>query len=529
MTHSVLKVKISQRADEYTINRLKRILNRDTRVTRRWLGILAQEYDNCFALNKKGKMVFSTSLIEALTMTTSSRKSVKYDLKKEFPRISHNELGECRIAALAQYKSHLALKQNSVDERKSIIKHRKKDGIFRSQLPPKERKQLKKLPKIAGFPKLRISKRKVARDINGRRFKIDIPKRMLYIIDSLDTNPKMIDEGKDKIKHDYLSIPLVLHKYHIEKLNDPAISVKTVRIIRKHDNFEAHFTFTSDFQKVKCKKKAVIGIDLGIKTDAFLSVLTNKGLSFQQSFNIDPELKQKIGRINDRVKDLQKQISKLKANHHPHKGLVNALKRYRTTRSELKFEANHQISAKIVEFIAQLSQTYDIYVALGDLTFLKRSTREKSRGLRRVIHPFTYYQLTQMIKHKLGKYKLDKRLTPIKEFYTSSFCWKCNTKGKRPKQDHFICINPACGWHGHADLNGSINIAKRLIAYKKLTPDTKRGISGLGKYLSQLSHQPQGQPAGKSQGTLLEYFEYDQPDSVYATRPGKTASVTSPT
>ena len=529
MAYSTLRVKVSKKLDHKSVIRLKKILNRDTRVIRRCLGIIAAEYDNCFAPNKKGKMIFTSQILNEMTLTTRVRKNVRYDLKKEFPRISHNEIIECMQKALEQYESHLALKKLTNEGRNKTKQRRERNGKTKSKLNTKQLKQLKKLPKIAGFPKIRISKGNVGRNISNRRFKLDIANSTLSIIDSLDTNPKMINEGIEKIRHDYLPIPLVLHNYHVEKLTDPIVKIHSVRIIRRVDKFEVHFGLDTESPKIiPQKRKAVIGIDLGVKTDAFIGVLTDVGLSYQRSFNIDPSLKIRIGKINDKVRELQKEISRLKNKGLSHKGLTRALKQNRFTRSSLKFEANHQISSKIVDYVVQLSKKYDVYISLGDLKYLKDSTREKSRKLRRIIHAFTYYQLTQMITHKLGKYKLDKRLTLIKEFYTSKKCWKCNFSGNRPKQDHFICVNPKCGWHGHADLNGAVNIAKRLIAYRKLIPDNKRGKSGLGKYLSQLSHKPQGKSAGKSQGNLFDYFEYDQPDSVYAKRPENPASVTSP-
>jgi hypothetical protein len=59
---------------------------------------------------------------------------------------------------------------------------------------------------------------------------------------------------------------------------------------------------------------------------------------------------------------------------------------------------------------------------------------------------------------------------------TSIMCWKCGSKGTRPKQNYFTC--PSCGHQTNADRNGAINIAGRLI---KLTKSL-HSVRGLGKW-----------------------------------------------
>ena len=88
-----------------------------------------------------------------------------------------------------------------------------------------------------------------------------------------------------------------------------------------------------------------------------------------------------------------------------------------------------------------------------------------------------------MIELKMAKLGLKKRVLVISEAWTSKTCWKCNTRGKRIRQNLFQCINEKCGWKYNADVNGAINIAKRLIATFKLTSFSNRGVRGLGKYL----------------------------------------------
>jgi hypothetical protein len=88
-----------------------------------------------------------------------------------------------------------------------------------------------------------------------------------------------------------------------------------------------------------------------------------------------------------------------------------------------------------------------------------------------------------MIELKMAKIGLSKRVLVISEAWTSKTCWKCNTKGNRIRQDLFQCINPSCGWKYSADVNGAINIAKKLVATFILTNSRNRAVRGLGKFL----------------------------------------------
>ena len=125
---------------------------------------------------------------------------------------------------------------------------------------------------------------------------------------------------------------------------------------------------------------------------------------------------------------------------------------------------------------------------------------------------------------------LGKRFLAVNEAWTSITCWRCNSRGVRPKQSYFKCSN--CGWQGNADLNGGINIAKRLVKNFKLTKSTNIGKKGLGKYLPVISKnsswgngkvrhspkarkrspglRPKGQQPPGAKLTLKSYFQHDQ-------------------
>ena len=152
---------------------------------------------------------------------------------------------------------------------------------------------------------------------------------------------------------------------------------------------------------------------------------------------------------------------------------------------DLKLEIDRQLINQLTEYITELSQKYNIYISLGELTGIRRKAQRgngnKAHRIR--IHRWPFARVSTMLEHKLSQIGLEKRFLSVSEVYTSKTCWKCNTRGVRPRQNLFVCKNTACGWKGNADLNGAINIAKNLIKEFMLTRTNMFGKKGIGKYM----------------------------------------------
>ncbi len=87
-----------------------------------------------------------------------------------------------------------------------------------------------------------------------------------------------------------------------------------------------------------------------------------------------------------------------------------------------------------------------------------------------MIHSWAFARITNSLKHGLAQlgWKVngkDARFRAVPEGWTSIMCWKCGSKGTRPKQNYFYCSS--CGYSINADQNGSINIAARLLTLTK--------------------------------------------------------------
>ncbi|OLS16961.1 MAG: hypothetical protein HeimC2_45390 [Candidatus Heimdallarchaeota archaeon LC_2] len=433
--------------------RLRQILGRDSRIISRYIGVIEDNQKELVEYREKKNGKISIKIdkgkLDQLTCTTSDRNIVNHDLKIQFPRISLNELKECRDTAVGMYLSYLELKEK-------------------------------------GNASIPTAKSSVPRSIGYRRFKLRYHKRTLTIMDSMDTNPSMINNGKRKIQHDKLTLNLDLKKYHICKTMEG--SLQAVRIIRSRRNYYAIFAIrhkvkqlTSKYYPKKSNKElAIAGIDLGINRDAVISIITAHGVSRHKFIKLEriENTKLAILKLDKRIAEIQHKAAKRSTDNEQTDGLYSLLRELRSERSELKYEISHQLSAEINKYLLSLTDQYDLWIGIGKLKGIRRGQRRGNgnKRHRKRIHRWAYGQLTWMLEYKLSKSGYKRRFLTIPEGWTSIKCWKCNTKGKRPKQEFFKCKNVSCKWMGDADFNGATNIAKRAAKYFKLTSHLKSSL-----------------------------------------------------
>lgn len=434
---------------------------------------------------KKTSLKVDFAKLDTLTLTTKksikrNRTKVPHDLKKLFPRISHNELLECRDTAIGMYKAYLVLCKTD---------------------------KTHKRPKIS---------RTVPRIIGSRQFKLDINNQILSIKDSLDSSLEMTRRNIKIIPHRWVSFPFVLTNFDLEKINEGRIS--SIRIYKHKSNkkYYCDFAIRKHVKQISYKPEksdlnkeiALVGIDLGIVRDAVVSVyLPIKEQVFDSYFiklkNVE-NTKISLIRLNRRYSELQRLAMKRKNQHNiPRKSseVFALLREKRNLKEQLKHEICHQISAEIVQYIKYLEKShgFDIFISVGKLKGI-RGRHLKGNGkkrMRKSIHSWAYSKLTKMMEYKLSAEGFKKRFIDMSEAFTSIKCWKCGKKGKRPQQANFYCSNYHCMWRGNADMNGSINIAKRAIDYFQLTSViNKRRIRLLTN--KSLSKKVRGQGVTKS-------------------------------
>ncbi|MHA2022973.1 MAG: hypothetical protein ACTSWQ_04860, partial [Candidatus Thorarchaeota archaeon] len=175
---------------ERTRQRLRQTVGRDTRVIRAFLGIIEQNENKLLAGKNRDRI--DDGKLDKLTMTAlkvksgySRRTSVPHDFKVRFPRISTNEMTECRQTAVALYESYLKL--------------REKKGWNASR------------------PTSINGSRRIPRWLFSQRFKLvenktSVSRWWLDIRDALDS------AQKKGTRHDRLRIPLKISPFHLNQI-----------------------------------------------------------------------------------------------------------------------------------------------------------------------------------------------------------------------------------------------------------------------------------------------------------------------
>lgn len=426
--------------------RLNRITGRDTRVIKAYLGVIEHYEDELVTGHKQTKI--NSSRLDELTLTASrgkaNRARVLHDFKERFPNISVNEFQECRDTAIAMWQSYLELGGSKPLGSKSY------------------------------------SKRKLPRFAFARRFQlVDTPelgvKHWLKLMDSLDSS----SEGR--ARHDMLMIPLSTSSFHLNQMDRG--EVKTVRILKDfYRKWWAVFTVTLDGTSLEEVEKppAILSIDLGINKAACSVLLTRKGYK-QVRYWKQEDKSRRMKMLDDRVESLQREKEQLVATGMNPDRVTAKLRELSGKRASLSNEQDKNLVRDISDHILDLAIQYDLYISVGMLKGIRNTARRgnfKGRAYRGMIHRWAFARLRDMLGHKLAILGFDTKFKAVPEQWTSIMCHKCGHKGLRPKQNLFICHT--CGYRANADLNGAINIGKRLIMLIPSLRDEK----GLGMWLN---------------------------------------------
>jgi IS605 OrfB family transposase len=161
--------------------------------------------------------------------------------------------------------------------------------------------------------------------------------------------------------------------------------------------------------------------------------------------------------------------------------VTKKLRVLRDKRQNLSKDFDRKLAKSLAEHIMELGERYDLWVSIGQLRGIRRKAQKgnfRGRRFRRKIHRWTFARFRDYLQHKLRTLGFDpKRFLVVNESWTSIKCHKCGSKGYRPRQSLFVC--GSCGYRENADLNGALNIGRRVI---KLIPSL-RDENGLGVWL----------------------------------------------
>ncbi|MFW9886258.1 MAG: zinc ribbon domain-containing protein, partial [Candidatus Thorarchaeota archaeon] len=394
------------------------------------------------------------------------RTIVPHDFKVRFPRISQNEMTECRQTAVSMYDSYLKL--------------RAKKGVNASR------------------PSSINSGRRIPRWVFSQRFKLvekktSISQWWLDIRDSLDS------VRERRVYHDRLTIPLKMSPYHLNQIR--CGEVKALQLFAdKQRNWWVAFAIriTIDEAWEEKGRVAILGIDLGVEKAVCSTLLTPEKTRETRYFT-QKEKANALKKYDRLVADLQREMHTRKNAHRPYDSVAKRLRQMRSKRENVAKEYDRVLVRQILDYISELSEKYTLYVAIGRLKNIRMRARRgnyKGRRFRGMIHSWAFARISESLKHGLAQlgWKVDgkdARFRAVAEAWTSIICWKCGSKGKRPKQNYFHC--PSCGQKTNADRNGSINIAARMLTLTK----SLHSVRGLGLWTRALEKARRARPKAR--------------------------------
>jgi transposase len=485
----IISVKVPIKWDvmtKRTRQRLRQIVGRDTRVIRSFLGIIEQ-YENRFLLGRKRNRIHDGEL-DKLTLTAlkmkagySQRPNVPHDMKARFPRISTNELQECRQTAVFMYESYLEL--------------RRKKG------------------REASRPCAINGTRRIPRWVFSQRFKLfkhdtSVSNWWLDLRDSLDS----VVQGR-KV-HDRLLIPLSISPFHLNQMARGTVKALQVFTDRNRKWWVVFSISINDVPELSdALPFAVLGIDLGIEKAVCTTLVTPTKVKETEYF-YQHDKAEKIKNLDQRVAALQHDMNTRRNYGLNCDKISHELRTLRGKRERVAREYDCVLVKQLTDYILQLSEKYTLYVALGRLKYIRNIARKgnwKGRRFRGMIHRWAFARITNSLKHRLSQLGFSvegkaSRFKVVPENWTSIMCWKCGHKGHRPKQNFFVC--DTCGHRTNADRNGAINIAGRLITLTK----SLHSVRGLGKWADSVQRagkrsrlKTRGKTSSSRRRSLLSY------------------------
>ena len=214
-----------------------------------------------------------------------------------------------------------------------------------------------------------------------------------------------------------------------------------LRIKKKRGKWIADISMTLPKSK-PVEQDGVMGIDLGIKVPAVVYI-GGKGARFFGNGRY-----QRVRRRQFYAR--RKQLQKAK------KG--RALKKSQGKEARWMKNINHQLSRQIVNHAQEQGVGT---IKIEDLHGIRQGTTRTSRGAsarknNRMKNTWSFSQLTLFLTYKAQR--LGMKVEQVDPAYTSQECPACSARNKAQDRT-YVCAE--CGWRGHRDRVGAINISRR--------------------------------------------------------------------
>ena len=239
-------------------------------------------------------------------------------------------------------------------------------------------------------------------------------------------------------------------------------------IIRKNGKWYVHVSVEIEKSQKVCGKNYA-SIDLGARNLIVLAIYNKEKKLIRVYQFKSKELWKEFKFWGRKIAKYQSKLVRS-----GHKGKSVKLRKLYEKRKKRIMNAIRGMGNKIVELLRRY-EVKEVFV--GDLTGI-RNGKDYGRKVNKLLHNFWIRrQIEQVLKDKLEEAGIG--FVPIHENNTSSFCFNCKQKVRRPYQHFVVC--PKCG-KLHSDTNGAINILVKGLKLKGLEWKNIREVHFVWKF-----------------------------------------------
>jgi putative transposase len=254
----------------------------------------------------------------------------------------------------------------------------------------------------------------------------------------------------------YLNIPKIglVRLLENDYLQIDKVKFNSYTIIKDGLKWFVCFNVEENIEDPKKLSKAIVGVDLGIKTLATCS----NGKVYENPKNLKKHSK--------KLKRIQRQLARRK---------VGSKNRYKTKNKLVKLHYKIRCSRKdtLHKMTTELVRTKPITLIIEDLKVKSMLMKDVNSSLKDFISDASFYEIRRQLEYKSKWY--GGNIVVADQFFPSSkLCSKCNNKKDDLKLSDRTYICSECGLTIDRDLNASINLKN----YKSTVSSTERYVYG---------------------------------------------------